>query len=82
MLTFRIKGTDSKVTANSLASKDTRQKVAGPRKIKATRPILREAETRNTVLTATGMDIPRLSVSESPGILDIKSLGPMGETTK
>ena len=51
--------------------------------IKGTRPILREAETRNTVMiTAIVMGILRLSGSESLGILDIRSLRPRAETRK
>jgi hypothetical protein len=70
------KAKDSKETATTVAIKGTSvwiTKRLRRRKETRTSPILREAETKNTVITAVVMCILRLSASESLGILDIRS---------
>ena len=72
---------DSKETVTTATRKDTTARITAlPRRIKATRPILREAETRNTAITAIVMGILRLSASESLGILVIRNSNPREET--
>ena len=74
LLTFRIKAKeDSKVTGRNVARKVTRRQIAGPNRVIGTRPILREAETRNTVISTIRMGILSWSATESLRLPDTRS---------
>ena len=75
LLTFRTKEEeDSKETVTTATRKGTQVRIAElPRRMKTTRPVLREAETRHTAITAIVIGIPRFSASESLGIPVIRN---------